>query len=68
MGIRFPEDIDLIGFDCVEVCAMMKPPLPVVSQPESSIGQLTGEYMIQRLEGYDEEARITRLSCQLLQP
>ena len=68
LGVRIPEDMDLIGFDCVDVCAMMKPPLPVVSQPEAGIGQLAGEYMIQRLQGYDGEARITRLTCQLLQP
>ncbi len=68
MGVRISEDIDLIGFDCVDVCAMMKPPLPVVYQPETDIGQLAGEYMIERLQGYDGEARITRLSCQLLQP
>ncbi len=68
MGVRISEDIDLIGFDCVDVCGMMKPPLPVVYQPEADIGQLAGEYMIERLQGYDGEARITRLSCQLLQP
>ena len=68
LGVRIPEDIDLIGFDCVDVCAMMKPPLPVVYQPEVSMGQLAGEYMVQRLSGYTGEARVTRLDCELRHP
>ena len=68
LGTRIPDDIDLIGFDCVDVCKMMKPPLPVIWQPEAELGQLTGEYLIQRMQGYTGEARSVRLSCQLLQP
>ncbi len=68
LGIRTPDDIDLIGFDCVEVCTMMKPPLPVIWQPESELGQLAGEYLIERMQGYTGQARVTRLSCQILQP
>lgn len=65
-GLRIPEDIDIVGFDCVEVCTMMKPPLPVVHQPEVLIGQTAAQYLIQRLEGYDGEARLTRLKCELV--
>ncbi len=68
LGTRLPDDIDLVGFDCVDVCKMMKPPLPVIWQPEAELGQLAGEYLIQRIQGYAGEARITRLACQLLQP
>lgn len=65
-GLRIPEDMDLFGFDCVDVCSMMKPPLPVVKQPEQVIGQTAAEYLIQRLEGYSGEARVTRLKCELV--
>lgn len=68
LGVRISDDIDLIGFDCVDVCKMMKPPLPVIRQPEAELGQLAGEYLIQRMQGYAGEARITRLACNLLQP
>ncbi len=67
LGARIPDDIDLIGFDCVDVCKMMKPPLPVIWQPEAELGQLAGEYLIQRIQGYTGEARSARLPCQLLQ-
>ena len=65
-GLRIPEDIDIVGFDCVEVCSMMKPPLPVVYQPEQLIGQTAARYLIQRLEGYSGEPRLTRLKCELV--
>ena len=65
-GLRIPEDIDVFGFDCVNVCTMMKPPLPVVSQPEQLMGQTAAQYLIQRLEGYSGEPRLTRLQCKML--
>lgn len=65
-GLRIPEDIDIFGFDCVNVCTMMKPPLPVVSQPEALMGQTAAQYLIQRLEGYTGEPRTTRLKCRLI--
>lgn len=65
-GLRIPEDMDLFGFDCVEVCTMMKPPLPVVRQPEQEIGRTAAEYLIQRLKGYSGQARVTRLKSELV--
>ena len=44
---------------------MMRPPLPVVHQPEAEIGTIAANYMIQRLEGYTGEPRITKLKCKL---
>lgn len=65
-GLRIPEDIDVFGFDCVNVCTMMKPPLPVVYQPEQLMGQTAAQYLIQRLEGYTGEPRLTRLKCKVI--
>lgn len=65
-GLRIPEDIDIFGFDCVEVCTMMKPPLPVVHQPEQDIGQTAAEYLMERLRGYSGEPRTTRLKCRIV--
>jgi len=64
-GLHIPEDIDVFGFDCVEICTMMKPPLPVVHQPEQEIGHTAAEYLIQRLEGYADEPRVVRLKCKI---
>ena len=65
-GVRIPEDIDIVGFDCVEVCTMMKPPLPVIQQPEALIGQTAANYLIDRLNGYSGESRLTRLKCKII--
>ena len=65
-GLHIPDDLEVFGFDCVEVCTMMKPPLQVVHQPEQEIGQTAAMYLIDRLEGSREEPRITRLKCRLV--
>lgn len=65
-GYRIPEDIDVFGYDCVDICRMMTPPLPVVHQPEREIGRIAANYLMERLEGYRGEARLTRLACELL--
>ena len=65
-GLRIPEDIDVFGFDCLEICTMMKPPLPVVQQPEQEIGRTAANYLLERLQGYNGECRTTRLICKLL--
>ncbi len=64
-GIRIPEDLDIFGFDCMEICTMMRPPLPVVHQPEQEIGQIAAQYLLERLDGYSGEPRVTRLKCRL---
>ena len=64
-GLKIPEDIDVFGFDSVEICSQMQPPLPVVQQPDKLIGQTAAQYLLDRLDGYDGEARITRLNCSI---
>ena len=66
-GLRIPEDIDVFGFDCVDICTMLKPPVPVVQQPEDEIGRMAATYMIERLNGFCGEPRIMRLPCELVQ-
>jgi len=65
-GMKIPEDLDIFGFDCADICSMMKPPLPVVHQPEQEMGRLAATYLIQRLEGFDGDSRVTELQCRLL--
>ncbi len=64
-GVLIPDELDIFGFDSKEICTMLKPPIPVVCQPEQEIGRIAAEYMIQRLEGYEGENRIIRLPCHL---
>ena len=65
-GVQIPGELNICGFDCVAACGMMNPPLPVVQQPETEIGQKAAAYLMERLEGYDGEARTTRFACRLV--
>ncbi len=65
-GLRIPEDLDVFGFDCVDICTMMKPPLPVIHQPEQEIGQTAANYLVQRLSGDNQPARNVRLKCKVV--
>ena len=65
-GIRIPEQMDVFGFDCVDICAMLNPPIPVVCQPEQEIGHTAATYLIERMQGLTDEPRTTRLECTLL--
>lgn len=65
-GIRLPEDIDLFGFDSVEVCSLMTPSLPVAQQPENEIGQTAAAYLMERLNGYEGGPRQSRLENRLV--
>lgn len=64
-GIRIPEELDIFGFDCAEMCTVMRPPLPVVRQPERELGQTAARYLLERLDGYSGKPRVTRLKCRL---
>lgn len=66
-GLRIPEDVDVFGYDCMEICTMLKPPPPVVQQPEDEIGKKAALFLIERLEGYGGEFRTVRLHCNLVQ-
>lgn len=66
-GLRIPEDVDVFGYDCMEICTMLKPPPPVVQQPEEDIGRMAAVFLIERLEGYSGEYRTVRLACSLVQ-
>lgn len=64
-GIHIPEEVDVFGFDSVETCSMMKPPLPVVQQPDHLIGKTAAQLLLDRLDGFDGEARVARLTCKI---
>lgn len=66
VGVRIPEDIRIVGFDCVQVCTMMDPPMPVIHQPERLIGQTAAAWLLERMGGYTGPGRTTRLNCRIV--
>lgn len=58
--------IAIFGYDCVEVCNLMRPRIPVVQQPEVEIGRTAGMYLLERLSGYNGPPRISRLKSTVI--
>lgn len=48
-GIKFPEDIALIGFDFHDKTGLLSPGITTMRQPEQEIGELTAELLLKRL-------------------
>ena len=65
-GIRIPDEITIFGYDCVEICTLMSPAIPVVHQPEAALGQTAGTYLLERLNGYDGPPRVSRLKSEII--
>ncbi len=50
-GLRCPEDISLMGFDDLDLAAMMNPELSSVSQPGYQLGTTAATILISRVNG-----------------
>ena len=51
LGLRFPDDISVVGFDNLMLSQVVKPKLWMVVQPMQEIAQTAAEVMLGRLEG-----------------
>ena len=65
-GIHIPRELTVFSYDCVEICTLMNPSIPVVHQPEAAMGQAAGTYLLERMNGYDGPPRISRLKSEIL--
>ncbi len=63
MELHIPDDVQVFGFDSVELRNVLRTPLPVVSQPEEEIGKTAAKYLLDRLNGFTGAGRVTRLNC-----
>lgn len=55
MGLRIPEDISVLGFDNIEISALIDPPLSTVSQPFYEMGVLAAKKLINMIRNKDKE-------------
>jgi len=65
-GIHIPGELAIFAYDCVEICTLMNPTIPVVHQPETELGQTAGLYLLDRLNGYNGPPRISRLKSKVI--
>jgi len=49
-GCRIPEDISIVGFDNLPMCAILQPSMTTVHVPKQQIGRLAVDRLVRRLE------------------
>lgn len=50
-GLRVPEDISVIGFDNIDICEYIDPPLTTVDQPAVEMGKRAMEVLYKLIQG-----------------
>ena len=50
-GIALGQDIGFVGFDAVDLCRIVSPPISIVEQPTNLMGQRAGEILLRRMAG-----------------
>ncbi|MFD2671877.1 LacI family DNA-binding transcriptional regulator [Marinicrinis sediminis] len=65
-GIRYPQDVSLIGFDNHTLTQLMKPAISTVSVPKTSLGQRAAEMIVHRIEQPERTPEHVLLSSQLV--
>lgn len=50
-GLRVPEDVEVIGFDDIEIARLVDPPLSTISQPGLEMGARSAELLLRMIEG-----------------
>lgn len=67
-GVRFPDDISLVGFDNLEFAKACSPKLTIVSQPTTQIGAEVAGIMLRRLADAEKEPPlVVRLAPRLIE-
>jgi len=61
-GLNIPDDISLIGYDNLNITAILKVPLTTIKQPKLRFGELATERIIEMIEDHDK----TKLNPQKL--
>jgi LacI family transcriptional regulator len=50
-GLRVPEDVEVIGFDDIEIARLVEPPLSTISQPGLEMGARSAELLLRMIDG-----------------
>jgi LacI family transcriptional regulator len=66
LGLRIPQDISLVGFDDLEWTTLVDPPLTVVAQSATALGQTAGRRVLARLDGSGGRPRRINLETRLI--
>ncbi len=66
LSIDVPNELSIIGFDNIQLSAVVKPPLSVVSQPMEKIGEVVAKLILKRMNGDNSDfPQILRLKTEM---
>ena len=57
-GLEVPRDISVVGFDDLPMSRHIQPPLTTMRVPSEEMGRQAAEYLLARLDGRAEPAKI----------
>jgi len=66
-GVRIPEDVSLIGFDNVDLAAIVHPPLTTIHQSKYEIGQAAVNILLRLAKGNDKSPENRVLGVELVE-
>jgi LacI family transcriptional regulator len=66
LGLQCPDDISLVGFDDPSWAAVSCPPLTVVRQPSTRLGQTAAQIMLDLINGKQVPEPQVMLDCELV--
>ena len=65
-GLNVPADVSLVGFDDIQLAAMMQPSLTTIRQDKSGLGAAAGEALLRMIEQADSAPPVTTLPVELV--
>jgi LacI family transcriptional regulator len=65
-GIAVPEQVEVIGFDDIEMAELMDPPLSTVSQPAIEMGKQSAHILLQMMTGKKLRQKTVTLNTRLV--
>lgn len=65
-GYKIPDEIEVIGFDNIEISKMVNPPLTTMEQPIYELGGKAAQALIKAIEGHSQAEANIRLEARLV--
>jgi LacI family transcriptional regulator len=65
-GARIPEDVALVGFDDIQLAAMMQPSLTTIRQDKTGLGAAAGQALLRMIDDADAAPPVATLPVELV--